>query len=117
MSRLNVLKIWFGHQRVAAGLSVSPIYSVICYRTLILPVFARLDFFRMVKVRLYHICNLENHFFLKRLKSEIFQLYSGNCVPREKCPCGENEEFNECGGCEKSCWDPAVDCPDARLAM
>ena len=57
VSRLNVLKIWSGHQRVAAGLSVSLIYYVICYRTLILPVFALPDFFRMVKVRLYHICN------------------------------------------------------------
>ncbi|KAK0412465.1 hypothetical protein QR680_006223 [Steinernema hermaphroditum] len=50
--------------------------------------------------------------------------YTGKCVPSSQCPtfekpakrsvepkCGENEVWNECGGCEQLCENPIRACP------
>ena len=34
---------------------------------------------------------------------------------QKDCPCGENEEFDTCGGCEKICSDPDRPCQEGCI--
>ena len=45
-------------------------------------------------------------------KEGFFEDGQGNCVLQKDCPCGKNEEFNTCGGCEKICSDPDRPCQE-----